>query len=274
MIPAIHALNFILPALYLATLLAYTRDFFSESESFTNSKRLFLFVTLIIHTIYLLMRTIEFDHAPITNKFEIFTLLAFSIAFSYFLLELLSDIRGTGIFILIFSLVFQIISTIFIQDLMEVKEVLRDRLLGLHVISALLGYSGVTISAVYAVLFTVQYKRIKGSNFGLVFSRLPNLELLEKLSWYSVVIGTVLLTIAILIGIIWLPQAFPHFRYSDPKLVGTILVWIIYITGITLRITGQLYSKKFMLFSIAGFVVAMISLFITSTFAESFHTFY
>ena len=41
------------------------------------------------------------------------------------LLELLTDIRGTGAFIILFSLVFQLVSSIFIQDLMEVKEVLK-----------------------------------------------------------------------------------------------------------------------------------------------------
>jgi ABC-type transport system involved in cytochrome c biogenesis permease subunit len=94
-----------------------------------NSKRLFLFITLLLHSIYLILRVIAFDHPPITNVFEIFTVLAFSVCFAYFILELHTDIRGTGPFIIIISLIFQIISSLFIEDLVEVKEVLRSNLL-------------------------------------------------------------------------------------------------------------------------------------------------
>ncbi|MFH0736570.1 MAG: cytochrome c biogenesis protein CcsA [bacterium] len=274
MISAVHGLNFVLPLFYFVTFLGYVFDFVNEKSPLQNSKRIFLFLTVTIHVFYLLARTIEFNHPPITNKFEIFTVLAFALAFSYFLLELLTDIRGTGIFIILFSLVFQLISTMFIKDLVDVKEVLRNRLLGLHVISALLGYSGITISAVHGTLFLMLYKSLKLNKFGLIFNRLPNLEILEKLSYYAMVIGFLLLTISITIGIVWLPQAFPKFSYADPKLITTGLVWIIYGVGLLFRIFSDLYGRKLIIFSIIGFIIAIISLLLGNIFATSFHTFY
>ena len=221
-----------------------------------------------------MLRTIEYDHTPITSKFEIFTLLACTIAFSYFLLELLTDIRGTGAFIILFSVIFQIASSLFIEQNYVVPEILRNRLLGIHVISAMLGYSGITISAVYGLLFLQLYKNLKANKFGLIFDRLPNLEILEKLSFYSLVIGFVLLTVAIVIGIVWLPSAFPHFSYADPKLVGTAFVWIVYGIGIASKFLGNWYGKKIIIFSLSGFVLAMLSLILTSTLANTFHAFY
>jgi ABC-type transport system involved in cytochrome c biogenesis permease subunit len=111
MLGAVHTLNIILPILYTITFLAYLWDFTHEKSHLNDSKRVFLFITLLLHTFYLIGRTVEFNHTPITNKNEIFTLLAFAIAFSYFILELISDVRGTGVFILVFSLFFQIISS-------------------------------------------------------------------------------------------------------------------------------------------------------------------
>jgi ABC-type uncharacterized transport system permease subunit len=227
-----------------------------------------------MHAFYLVARMIEYDHPPITNKFEIFTIIAFSIAFSYFLLELLTDIRGTGTFIIFFSLIFQFVSSISIEHTYIVPEVLRNRLLGLHVINAILGYAGITISAVYGLLFIILYKNIKANKFGLVFDRLPSLEYLEKLSFYSMIIGFVLLTLAIVIGIIWLPAAFPLFSYSDPKLVGTMLVWVVYGIGICLKLFGNLYGKKVITFSLVGFLFAIMSLIITNSLAKTFHSFY
>ena len=271
---SISIVNTLLPILYFAVFSVYLYDFFNEKKSFSNSKRIVLFITLLLHVYYLIARTMEFDHPPITSKFEIFSIIAASIAFSYFVLELLTDIRGTGAFIIFFSLVFQTISSLFIQHNYVVPEVLRNRLLGLHVINALLGYSGITISAVYGLLFMLLYKNLKANKFGLVFNRLPSLEILEKLSFYSAVIGFVLLSIAMVIGIIWLPKAFPKFSYFDPKLIGTLFVWLIYGIGIASKLFGNIYGKKVILFSLIGFIVAISSLIVTNTLAKTFHSFY
>ena len=274
MLESIKVLNTMLPFLYAAAFGIYLYDFFNEKKSANNSKRVILFITLFFHAFYLVARMIEYDHPPITNKFEIFSIIACSIIFSYFVLELLTDIRGTGTFIILFSLVFQFFSSINIEHTYIVPEVLRNRLLGLHVINAMLGYSGITISAVYGLLFMILYKNIKSNKFGLVFDRLPSLEILEKLSFYSMVIGFVLLTFAIVIGIIWLPAAFPKFSYADPKLVGTFLVWIAYGVGIAMKLFGNLYGKKVILFSLTGFLFAIMSLIITNSLAKTFHSFY
>ena len=103
MISTIHTINTLLPFLYLLTTGIYVYDFIKDESKVNDAKRVFLFITLFVHVVYLLFRTIEFNHPPITNKFEIFTVLAFSLGFAYFLLELLTDIRGTGAFILLFS---------------------------------------------------------------------------------------------------------------------------------------------------------------------------
>jgi ABC-type uncharacterized transport system permease subunit len=200
--------------------------------------------------------------------------LAFAVGFSYFILELVTDVRGTGLFIIVISILFQLISSFFIQDLVAVKDVLKSNLLGIHVFSALLGYSAITISAVYGFLYLILYKEIKLNKFGLVFNRLPSLEVLEVLSFYSAVIGFILLTIAIIIGIIWLPKAFPKFSYADPKLIGTSIVWILYGTGITSKVFGKWRGKKVVLLSIIGFVLAIASTMLTNFLAQSFHSFY
>ncbi len=274
MLSAIHFLNIILPILYLASFLVYAYDFAKDKAALANAKRIFLFVTLLFHLFYLIARTIEFDHPPITTVYEIFTLLAFTTACIYFLIELLTDVRGTGLFIIFFSLFFQIISSLFIEDLFEVKEVLRSNLLGLHVMSALFGYSAITISAVYGLLFMFLYSDIKSNRFGIIFNRLPSLETLEKLSFYSVVIGFILLTISIIIGAIWLPRAFPDFNHFDPKLIATSLVWIVYGIGISTKIIAKWYGKKVIIFSLVGFGIAISSMVLTNVFSQSFHSFY
>ncbi|MHB1686357.1 MAG: cytochrome C assembly family protein [Ignavibacteriaceae bacterium] len=270
----IDSLNFLLPIFYLVTFGFYFYDFMKGEKKFTNLKRLFLFLTLFIHFCYLIFRTIYFDHPPITNVFEIFTVLAFAVGFSYYILELVTDIRGTGPFIIIISIFFQLISTSFIPDVFQVKEVLRNHLLGIHVLSALIGYSAFAISCVYGFLYLILYKQIKLNKFGLIFDRLPSLDVLEKLSFISAIIGFFLLSMAIFIGIIWLPKAFPKFSYADPKLIGTFLVWLLYGFGILSKVFGKWQGKKVVIFSIVGFVIAILSTIMSNFLAQSFHSFY
>lgn len=273
MIQILEIFRYLIPLTYLITLASYATDFFNEKVNLTNSKRVYLFITLMLHCTYLLLWILEYVHAPITSKFEIFTVLAFSILFSYFILELVTDIRGTGLFIISFAFLFQLVSSIFISGKYEVNEVLRNPLLGVHVTSAMLGYAGFTISAVYGVLFYILYKQVKSQKFGLVFNKFPSLETLEKLSFYSVLIGYVLLTFSIIIGIVWLPLAFPDFSLADPKLISTAIVWLVYGIAILLKLFGRWYGKKVINFSLAGFALVILSLLTTSLMENTFHVF-
>lgn len=274
MLNTIHILNLLLPVLYIITVSAYYVDFIRKTVTFQNTKRYSLIVTVALHIVYLVFRTIEFDHLPMTNKFEVFSLLALSIALCYLILEIWSDVRGTGVFILSIPVIFQFFSSVFIQDQVNVPAVLNNKLLGMHVVSALLGYSGFAVSAAYGVLYFMLYKELKLNKFGLVFNRLPSLEHLEKLSYYSVICGFIFLTIAMIIGVVWLPQAFPNFSYLDPKLISTTIFWIIFGVGIMAKAVGNWYGKKVIKFYLIGFVIAMLSMIFANVLLKSFHVFY
>lgn len=274
MLNLIHSLNSVLPFLYGISFILYSLDFFIEKKQLSLSKRIVLFLTILIHFLYILLRTIEFNHPPITTIFEIFTLLAFAIVVSYYLIELLTEIRNTGMFILFLPFIFQVASSLNIKDLLEVKEILRSPYLGIHVFTALTGYAGITFSAIYGWLYLNQYKNLKTQRYGLIFDRLPNLEILEYLSLTSAVVGFIMLTIAILIGIIWLPQAFTEPSYFDPKLIATIIVWLFYALGLVGRWFFKWTGRKIVYLSLIGFTITIFSISILNLLLTGFHRFY
>ncbi len=258
---------------YFLTFMSYLYSFFVDKKFFSRAKIILLFITLIFHVIYLVERTIFLGHLPLVTQFEIFSLLAFSIGFIYFLIELLSDIRGTGAFILVFSLLFQAKSTLFIQDIYVVNHILQNYTLGTHVIAAIIGFSALSISSAYAIMYLLLYHNIKSNKFTTFFKRLPNLEILERLNIYAIFIGFFLLTIAIIIGFTWLPSAFDSFNYFDPKIISTMIVWFIYGVGIILKFSKKIIGKKFAKFSLYGFIFSVLALLLTGTILSSFHDF-
>ena len=270
----ISLLEIILPLLYFATIWAYARAFFSGIKRAEYLKAPLLIITLVVHASYILIRTLEFRHPPITTIFEILSLIAFTIALTYVYIELRTKNNSTGYFILILAFFFQLVSSLFIKELASVPSILRSNLLGFHVSSALLGYAAITISGVYGFLYIMLYHDIKSSQFGVIYKRLPNLETLERMSFTATIFGFALLTVAIIVGVIWLPQAIGNFSFTDPKLLGTFAIWLIYAVGLSAKKIAGWQGRRIMLLSIFGFALAICSMTIINLFFRGFHKFY
>lgn len=268
-----HLLNILLPILYFVIVWLYGKAFFSDTVWAKKVKSDLLLLIIGLHFGYLLLRTVAFDHPPVTTIFEILSVLAFSVAVAYAVIERRTKTKETGYFILNIAFFFQLGSSLFIKDLLEVPQILRSSWFGLHVASALLGYAAITISAVYGFLYLMLYHQIKANNFGVIYKKLPNLETLEKMNFTAVTMAFGLLTLAIIVGFIWLQKTFSDYSLSDPKLIGTFVIWGVYGIGILAKKTGELKGRKVMLLSVAGFVIAVFSMTVINMFFSGFHKF-
>src|SRR5260221_146481 len=238
--------NLLLPFVDFVTIWAYARAFFSNVRWAERWRTPLLFLTLVMHGATIILRTAEYHHPPITSVFEILSLIAFTVVLVYSYIELRLKIKSTGYFILILPFFFQLVSSLMINEVEEVPVILRSNLLGLHVSSALLGYAAITISAVYGFLYLMLYHEIKSSQFGVIYRRLPNLETLERMSLTSTVFGFILLTIAIIVGLIWLPRIPEGASYTDPKLLGTAAIWLLYAAGLAAKRLRHWHGRRMM----------------------------
>jgi ABC-type transport system involved in cytochrome c biogenesis permease subunit len=264
----------LVPLLYAGLVTLYGLSFFGHAPRLERVKTPALLLTVCIHFAYLLLRTVTFDHPPVTTVFEIMTMLAACIAIGYTYIELRTRTTNTGFFILILALVFQSVSSIFIKDLNDIPEILRSRLLGFHVSAALLGYTAISLSAVYGLLYLMLYHEIRSTRFGLIYKRLPNLETLERMSHKSEVFGFVMLSVAIVVGMVWLPRAFASFSYWDPKLIGTLVIWILYAAGLTAKRQFGWQGRKTMIVSLVAFGFVFISMTVINIYLSAFHSFH
>lgn len=274
----ISILSYVLAISYVVSIVFYGIAFFSKdtekTETYSKKSKLLIRGVIILHIIYFIIRSIDYKHAPITSIFELLTLLAFSLTITYIYIELKTKVYQTGFFILLIAGIFQIISTLFIQELKEINPVLRSWLLGVHVSTALIGYSAIMISGIYGFLYLMMYKSIKSNNPSNFYRKLPSLQLLEKLAAYAIKFGFVFLTITILIGAIWLPSAIDNFSYADPKLIVTFMIWVVYALGFTSIKIYRTQSKTTMTLAFLGFVFAFVSMLILNFLFTSFHRFY
>lgn len=273
---SIEILNFALPLLYIAIIAVYGVSFFRKYEIYdmvSGIRRPLLILIILLQGIYFVLRSMEFNHAPITNSYEILTLLAFSISLSYFYIEIKTGVKETGFFILVIAGILQMISSLNIAELKDINPVLRNWFLGFHVAFVMIGYSAITISGIYGMLYILLFNDIKASRYGAIYKKLPSLDMLEKMSSGSIKFGFIFLTLTILVGIIWLPHSVPNFSYSDPKLITTFIIWLIYGIGFASYRVRRFQSKTLMTMAFAGFVLTMCSVAIVNIFLSSFHKF-
>jgi ABC-type transport system involved in cytochrome c biogenesis permease subunit len=267
-----------LPILYLFTIFLYGLAFFLDEQFGIRNRTRLLVATLSVHLIYIVSRTILTGHPPVTSVFEIMTIVSFTIGLAYVYIETRSHVKDTGMFILVLAFLFQVVSAAFTKDYVRPTATLpeelfqKSSLLGLHVASALLGYSALAISAVYGGLYLMMYHEIRSSRFGIVYRKLPDLQTLEKLSYRSIYLGFIFLTVVILIGYAWLPRTINNFSYSDPKLIITDIVWGIYFAALVFRKAMRWTGRTVIIVSIVGFALTLASMVAVNA-MHSFHNF-
>jgi len=270
----ISFLNYSLPFLYFSLVWVYGKAFFTDQPWAKHTKTPFLISTLVFHLLYLAVRTITFQHLPVTTVFEIFTVLAFSVSAAYCIIELRSHRKETGYFILNIAFFFQLVSSFFIKDTSAVPEILQSPFFGAHVSFALIGYAAITIAGAYGLMYLMLYHEMKSSRFGVIYKKLPTLESLERMTMTAIKLIVVILGIAICFGIIWLSRIYQNEYNADPKLIGTVIIWMMY--GV-LAIASKFFfirGRKIMIFSILGLLISFFSMTIINLFFSEFHRFY
>ena len=272
--PLADMLRVVMPLLYAALVLIYGLTFFKGNSVLERMRFPLLLATAVFHLIYLTSRGMTLDHPPITTVWEIMSLLAVSITIAYMYIEWRTHTSNTGAFILLLAFAFQTASSLFIRDNVVIPDYLHSFVLGYHVSAALLGYTGISLSAVYGFLYLMLYHEIKSTRFGLIYSRLPSLEMLETMSNRSEVFGFAMLSVAIAIGLLWLPRVFGSFSYWDPKLVGTIFIWLLYAIALGAKRGLGWQGRKTMVISLVAFGFVFLSMTVINLYLSGFHSFH
>jgi len=268
----ISLLNTLLPMLYGIAAINYAIDFFREDALARRIARPLLGIVVGLHALYMALRTGLYEHIPLASIFEVMTSVAFAVSAVYFYVELRTKTHKTGMFLVSFSFLFQTVSSAFISNSGTFPDILKSPLFGVHTGAAVLGYTAFAVSAIYGILFLLLYHDLKASRFGLVYQRLPPLDVLAKMSLRAAVLGVVFLTVTIVIGVLWAGQSFPGF-YKDPKFLLTVGVWLVYAVGIGLHYWLGWSGRRTIYFSLVGFVLILLSAMAARLWLPSFHGF-
>lgn len=278
MLTMLAVLNGLLPVGYLVALAGYLVVFADPDSRWARPVTAFTWILVVLHGAYLVTSGVTFRHVPLANTWESLTFVAFAVALVYLFLEWQTKERATGAFLIAGALFLQILSSAFITHSDDVPDILRSSMFGIHVTTALLGYVALAVSAVYGIMYLVQYRQLKEKHVGLLFQRLPNLETLSRLNVRALALGWVALTVAILAGSAWAGMLARAGQLEvnlllDPKFLMTVGLWLVYGACLAGLYVLRWPKNTLATLSVVGFALMLASSLMVSLFVPSFHDF-
>ena len=268
-------ISYSLPVLYLLVIYVYYLIFSEKNKSLVKKTTPILLVLIIFHLIEIVTRSIALNNMPLSSTHDSYAFIAFSILLVYMISEVGMENRGAGLFILSFSFILELLSAINMSWEPETNELLTNRAFAVHASLSVTGYTALSLAAIYALMYIIQNNNLKKRNLGNLFTQLPALNYLEKMSLRSVVTGIILLGIGLFLGHY---QALSNpligdFFPNDIKVIVSDAVWLIYVIGYLIIALKQWRGAKLAYLSLYGFIILIVGGGILIYLSESFHEF-
>ena len=160
---------------------------------------------------------------------------------------------GTVVFPLAFLL---LLPSIFGEPAPEFSSpLLRSSGIFFHVALIFLGYAALLFSFVASLLYLVQERRLKAKSPKIW--RLPPLEVIDQISYRSLLIGFPFITLGLLAGAVVAQQRFGASFFHDTKIVLSLVVWAVYMILLLTRWNAGWRGRKAALLATFGFLAAV-----------------
>jgi cytochrome c-type biogenesis protein CcsB len=195
---------------------------------------------------------------PVTDVRSTLSFYAFLVTLAFFFLYLRYRITSLGLFMLPFVFVLTLISAFRPVRPFDLSA-FRGGWLAVHIGSIILGYTGFFLTFVAAVMYLMQEKQLKSRIPRAVYYRLPSLELCDELYYRSLLFGLPLLTVGILTGFIWASRTWNGPWEFDPKILASLLTWLIYLVLFSTRVSGSWRGRRAAYVAIFGFAAIMVT---------------
>ena len=274
-------MNLLPLALYAAAVVVYAIHFAKREPSIGRTATTLLLLGILAHTFVIGMQTMEVRHVPISNPSRAVSSFVWMLALSYLYLEVTTDERAMGVFILPIVVGLQTIPVIYPG--MEYRDpVLDSPWFWVHVVSLLFAYATFALAAMLGLTYVLQFKEIKKKHLGYFYTRLPSLHVLDAMNSRAVVVGWLFLTVGVVVGIVWTAQALVQspdnsnlraMSLQDPKIFIAILTWSVYSFAMFARTTLGWTGRRAAWLSALGFVIVLLNFLPVSYFVTTSHTF-
>jgi ABC-type transport system involved in cytochrome c biogenesis permease subunit len=227
---------------------------------------------MAVHAAALAAFTVEHAELPLVGFAPSLSTLAFLIAL-LFVTMLTREARPVGLVLL--PLVTILLAIALVAGIAPSGEAMAfsGAWFSLHVVLALIGCAGLTVTFAASLLYLLQFRELKGKRLGRVFRFFPSLPAIDTLSRRGVAIGFPALTAALLLGWAWTVRFRSTLAPTDPQVIWGVLTWLTFAVLLAGRYSKAPNRERRTAFtSVIGFVLVVVSYLVLRLFVagESF----
>jgi len=267
--------------LYGAAGIAYGIHFARRHPQAGRIATTLLIFAALSHTFVIGMQTMEVRHVPFANPSRAISTFVWLLALSYLYLEVTTDERAMGVFIMPILIGLQAIPAMS-PGVEHMDPVLDSPWFWVHVSSLLFAYASFALASVLGLTYVVQFKEIKKKHLGYFYTRLPSLQTLDVMNSRAVAVGWLFLTVGVAVGAIWTAQArvlapddpnLQAMALNDPKVLVAVITWGIYSFAVLARRTLGWTGRRAAWLSALGFAIVLLNFLPINYFVTTSHTF-
>ena len=252
-------LNFIIAVVLYGVSTIYTIFLFRKGFRQDNRVNYCLLLGgFLFHTLAMFQRGFSLNRCPIHNLYEATMFIGWTMVTAYLCVGLWARLRFLGAF------ASPVLLAVGIFALMPGLDVKSERIefsggwLSLHVTLFILAYAAFGLSCVAGLMYLTQEHDLKFHKFRAVFSLMPPIQRLELVAGRLLVAGFILLSSALIVSAIWTRRMNVPFA-TDPKILWSIFVWLLYLALILMRWKFAHGGRRFAWGAVFGFLFVLLT---------------
>ncbi len=258
--------------LFLAALAAYLVDFgwfvyrLAKDRPAPRLQHGILTLAFVLHTSALLARSLMLRQCPIFNLEDSLSFLAWAMVLICLLMRLLYRPNPLEGFAPALAIALSGASLLFYwqggSTQYNVPPTAEKMWVSLHAGLYFMAYVAFAISFLSAGVYLLLQRRLKQRHVTGMTGSLGSLEAMDKLNYVSLLAGVLCLSAGIAAGVVVLgkgPAGWIAQSGKDPKILLSLITWILYALLVAARATHRLRGRKVALLSLLGFAVILLT---------------
>jgi len=258
---------------YLSSMVLYLRFLNTGKEITGRLATALMFLGLVAHYLALLMRAQGTHTVPYHDLQGSMSLFGWLLAVTYLCLEIYHRQRTVGAFVLPIILAF-FFSAYLVPDHPSPPAAAHGVVFALHVTLSILAYAAFALSCVLSLMYLAEERLLRIRKLGEMVWRLPPLELLERMSHTSVLLGLITITVGTALGFLAVDRQPGQPAYFDPKYVVTLLVLFLYAAYFQLARTTAWRGARASKLCVFNFVLVVLSFTVVNLYFSQHHRYF
>lgn len=268
-----HYMTYISIAVYAASFACYARILYVPNVWIGRLGSFLLASGIVCHYFALLERSHWIHAVPYDDLYGSMSLFAWLLAVTYLGLEFLHRERSVGALVTLVLVVWIALVAAFAPDKILPSSPDSGPLFALHVTLDTWAYAAFGLSFVLSLVYLLQDRVLRSRHPSAAFWRFPALDVLDRMARSSVYVGLATMIVGVSLGFMYERRLDGLIRWTDPKVVVTLAIFVIYLAYLGLSRTSGWRGARAARMCALNFFVVLFSYTAVNLYLTSFHRF-